>query len=109
VSRSGRAGEFPIFKGAHRAKLIKGIDQRVCALAVVLVLFGIFNPLLLWPAAALVLFLGRIAGAKSPYFFDELSVFITWRFMNWHNVMPDDGYYTSADAGFRKKFRKAKT
>jgi type IV secretory pathway VirB3-like protein len=105
---SGRAGEMPIFQGALRAKLIMGVDERVGLLVVILVLFGIVQPLLFLVAAG-VFGIGRIVGAVSPYFFDELSRYAEWRLFSWSGSMPDDSYWTSREPKFRRTFRKAKT
>jgi len=104
----GRAGEMPIFQGALRAKLIMGVDERLGLLVVILIICGVFQPLLFLVAAAL-FGIGRIVGAVSPYFFDELSRYVEWRLLAWDGLMPDDAYFTAGEPKFRRIFRKAKT
>ncbi len=105
---SGRPGEMPIFQGALRAKLIMGVDERVGLFVVILTIFGIVQPVLFFVAAG-VFGIGRIVGAVSPYFFDELGVYVNWRLFSWDGVMPDDAYWTVGEPKFRRLFRKAKT
>ena len=99
---------MPVFLGALRAKLIMGVDDRVLMLVGLTALFGIFAPVLFVVAAAL-FGIGRIVGAISPYFFDELSVYLRWRFFAWDGAAPDDTMYHGKDPKFVHQFKRAKT
>jgi hypothetical protein len=99
---------MPIFQGALRAKLIMGVDERILLLALIVALIGMAQPLLFFVSAGLI-GIGRIVGAVSPYFFDELGKYAEWRLFAWSGMMPDDAYWTSREPKFRKIFRKAKT
>ena len=70
-------------------------------------LFGIFSPLLFLVAGALFLF-GRIVGAVSPYFFDELSVYFNWRIFAWHGIAPDDAPCMGGEPTFIGNFKRSK-
>ncbi len=78
MNRADRVQGMPVFLGALRAKLILGVDDRVLVVVAIVCLMGMFVPLLFLLAGALFL-IGRILGAISPYFFDELASYMSWR------------------------------
>ncbi len=99
---------MPVFLGALRAKLILGVDDRVLMIVAIVALLGIFMPLLFIVAAALFV-AGRIVGAISPYFFDEVSVYFNWRLFAWGGTSPDDAMNFESDPKFVKAFKRAKS
>jgi hypothetical protein len=98
---------MPVYLGALRAKLILGVDDRVLIVVAIVALMGMFTPLLFLVAGGL-FGIGRIVGAISPYFFDELSVYINWRLFAWNGVSPDDAMHLGADPKFVRVFKRAK-
>ena len=103
-----RAVGMPVFLGALRARLILGVDDRVLLIIAIITLLGIFSPLLFLLAGTL-FGVGRIVGAVSPYFFDELSVYFNWRLFSWSGHFPDDTMLIGADPKFVKTFRRARS
>ncbi len=108
MSGFGRAPGMPVFLGALRAKLILGVDDRVLLVVGLVALLGMFVPLLFLVAGGLFL-AGRILGAISPYFFDELSVYITWRLFAWSGVVPDDASHFGSDPKFVASFKRVRS
>lgn len=80
----------PVIHGLLRPKLQGGVDLRVLIVAALLFLATPFSPWCL--AFAVVTFIvGRILGAKSPYLFDDIAVFLSWRIRSrWRGVFPDE-------------------
>ncbi len=97
-----------MFLGALRAKLLLGVDDRVLMIVALVMLLGIFAPILFLAAGAL-FGLGRIVGAVSPYFFDEISVYFNWRIFSWGGYTPDDSMMLGSDPKFVQKFKRAKS
>lgn len=108
MNRTGRALGMPVFLGALRARLILGVDDRVLVVVGLVTLVGMFSPILFLVAGAL-FGIGRIVGAVSPYFFDELSVYITWRLFSWRGISPDDSLHLGKELKFTTKFKRAKS
>ena len=98
---------MPVFLGALRAKLILGVDDRVLMIVGFVALLGIFSPLLFLLCGALY-GVGRIVGAISPYFFDELSVYFNWRLFSWEGYIPDDSMLIGPEPKFTREFKRAK-
>ena len=99
---------MPVFLGALRAKLILGVDDRVLMIVGLVALLGIFAPVLFIAAGGL-FFIGRIVGAVSPYFFDEISVYFNWRLFAWEGFSPDDSMAMEDDPKFTLEFKRAKS
>ncbi len=104
----GRVTGMPVFLGALRAKLILGVDDRVLLFVALTALLGIFSPLLFLLSGALFA-IGRLVGAISPYFFDELSVYFNWRLFSWTGSSPDDSLNFESDPKFVRAFKRAKS
>lgn len=99
---------MPVFLGALRAKLILGVDDRVLLIVGIVTLLGIFAPILFLAAGAL-FGIGRIVGAVSPYFFDDISVYFTWRMFAWTGFSPDDSMFHGPDPKFVRSFKRVKS
>ncbi len=104
----GRLTGMPVFLGALRAKLILGVDDRVLLVVAVTALLGIFSPILFIISGAL-FGIGRLVGAISPYFFDEISVYFNWRLFSWSGSSPDDSLNFENDPKFTREFKRAKS
>jgi len=100
-------GAMPIFQGALRAKLLLGVDDRLLLVIVVIGLAGILRPVLFLFALGIYL-VGRIVGAISPYYFDEVAAYMDWRFFTWSGVAPDDVSFAAKEPKFITKFKKTK-
>jgi hypothetical protein len=103
-----RAVGMPVFLGALRARLILGVDDRVLFFVAMITLLGIFAPIL-FLLSGLLFGIGRIVGAVSPYFFDEISVYFNWRIFSWSGHLPDDTMLIGPDPKFVKAFKRAKS
>ncbi len=108
MNRADRVQGMPVFLGALRAKLILGVDDRVLVVVAIVCLMGMFVPLLFLLAGALFL-IGRILGTISPYFFDELASYMSWRVFSWHGSCPDDCAAFGREPKSLKVFKRAKS